>query len=382
MHATHDETLEELRALSRKLDADAISGAFVASLSLPPAFWRAPLVALAAARGVPKHAIAVTFSDGSCKECGLAERVALEPPHDRGQCLPGDLARALVVLRAVREQPAPLPSREDKARMARLFEVIAALPPTAREAQLEKQMAAAEVCVGNKYDRRHVIETLGACGILETNEHPGFTTRWTSFAARQARPSVRVECDPPIAFWTAAHGVNAGNVATWFGHLGIKAPKATAPRVAAREAAEAKVAASAKKRAARAARETELAVGDAVAFAIGARYVAGIVIGTMADKGGRSPVIELCAWKGDALPTAAQLAKTKAAGRTWGDRLIRGPVLLVDLWTREGPGGGWSVVASGMKPPDSSHLDDPFGGSPSIQRVSEIERIAKSAGLV
>jgi len=67
-------------------------------------------------------------------------------------------------------------------------------------------MSAAKICVGNRYDRRHVIETLGACGILETPEHPGFNTRFTTFAARQDRPQARVDCDPPIAFWTAAHG--------------------------------------------------------------------------------------------------------------------------------------------------------------------------------
>ncbi|MCE9578844.1 MAG: hypothetical protein K8W52_37310 [Deltaproteobacteria bacterium] len=99
---------------------------------------------------------------------------------------------------------------------------LAVPPPRAKETPLSAAIAREGLAVGNKHDRRHVIETLGACGVLETPEHPGFTTRWTTFAARQDRPSARTECDPPIAFWTAAHGVNAASVARWFGHLGVK----------------------------------------------------------------------------------------------------------------------------------------------------------------
>src|SRR5262249_1749219 len=81
-----------------------------------------------------------------------------------------------------------------------------------REGKLNLALRAEKLVIGNKYDCRHVIETLGACSVLETAEYPGFTTKWTSFAARQARPSVRVECDPPIAFWSAGHGVGRGGV--------------------------------------------------------------------------------------------------------------------------------------------------------------------------
>ncbi len=243
----HDDVLRDVRALAKKLDAEAIAGAFVASLGVKPGFWRAPLIALAAARAVPKHKLEQTTSDGNCKECGLHADVEVEEMHEGGQLLPGDLADALGALqRAKTDRAVPRPSRDDVRRFTELLALVKDLPSTAREAQLEKAIGSAKLVVGNRYDRRHVLETLAACGILETPDHPGFTTRWSSFAARQERPSINIECDPPLAFWLAAHGVNAANVSTWFGSLGVKTPAGTSARTA--------VVASAAKRKRRAAR--------------------------------------------------------------------------------------------------------------------------------
>lgn len=380
MGMDHDGVIRELQALARKVDGKTIAGAFVASLGREPGFWRAPLIALAAARAVPKHAIGRTFTGGQCKECGLEKKVEEDEVHERGQCLPGDLAGALAVLRLVASppEPAPKPTKEDGARLTRLFTMIGELPATAREGQLAKEMAAEEICAGNKYDRRHVIETLGACGILETNEHPGFTTRWTTFAKRQDRPSVRVECDPPIAFWTAAHGVNAANVATWFGHLGIRAPKASAARVAEREVARVKTAASADRKAKRAARTTEYVVGDAVAFAFGAKWVAAIVIELTKDAGGTHPVIELVQWKGKASPTREDLVGAEAAKMKWGKSIRRSPMFVGDLWKRDDPRGRWKYIASGLPMPRSK-LEL---GNWSVQRVENIESYARDASLL
>lgn len=381
---THDEALRELVKIARKVDPKAVAGAFVASLGTKPGFWRAPLVALAAARAVPSHRLGATFQGGACKECGLSKKVELEELHEAGQCLPGELADALVALRALvaHGDEVPSPSRTDIARLQRLLALVPTLPGTAREGQLQKAMVAAKTCVGGKYDRRHVIETLGACGVLETPEHPGFTTKWTTYAARQDRPNARVECDPPIAFWTAAHGVNAANVARWFGHLGVKAPRTSKARASANVVAIAKHTASAAKSAARAARKTELEPGDAVAFAIGSRWIAAVVVDTSTDKGGTSPVIELCAWSGKAPPSKQDVARARAAGTKWGKEVIRSRALLHGLWTKDDPNGRWAFVASGLRPPSSKHLPDPFQGSPSFHRLDEIARLAKDAGLV
>lgn len=372
----HDDVLRDVRALAKKLDADAIAGAFVASLRVKPGFWRAPLIALAAARAVPGHALKQTFSDGSCKECGLHADVEVQEMHEGGQLSPGDIGGAVVALqRAKTEREVPKPSRDDVRCFTELLALVKDLPATAREGQLEKAVAGAKLVVGNKYDRRHVLETLAACGILETPEHHGFTTRWSSFAARQARPSGNVECDPPLAFWIAAHGINAANVRTWFGSLGVKTPAGTG----AQTAVVAKQSANAAKRERRAARVTEFEVGDALTFADGKRWLAGIVTGLHRDRGGTIPIVELVDWTGTAPATRGDLAKRRAAGARRGSKTIRSRFMIGGLWVHADPRGRWSLAARGLAAPTAAHLDDPFAGSASVQGVEDLPRLAKGA---
>ena len=248
----HSEVLKQLRAISRKTDRHAIAGAFLASLGTPPGLWRAPIAALAAAERVPTHRYrAFSASSTACHECGLEPTVPLDPedipPH--GDILPGDLEAALLVLSTVRDEEPPAPTAADVKRFVEILSLIGKLPATARIGQLVDALRKAKLVRGDKYVVRSVVETLGACGILETPEHPGFTSSWTSFAARQDRPSTRVEVDPPLAFWTASHGVNGANVAHWFGAFGVVVPKV--PKVP-------KSSSSAKKRAARAPRRADL----------------------------------------------------------------------------------------------------------------------------
>ncbi|GEM_PF-5688576 len=94
---SHDEVLREVRELAERIDPKAVAGAFVASLQRRPDFWRAPLVALAAAQAVRPHELGATFRGGECKVCGLRAKNPIAPVHERGQALPGDLGAALAI---------------------------------------------------------------------------------------------------------------------------------------------------------------------------------------------------------------------------------------------------------------------------------------------
>jgi hypothetical protein len=181
-------------------------------------------MALAVGEVLPEHPYErFSAASSACRICGLDPDFEPEELHEGGQLLPGDLEDALRALTYAEKHlgEAPSPRAQDVASLDRLFALVASLPASAREGKLVDAMTKAKLVVGNRYDRRHVVETLGSCGILETPEHPGFTTCWTTFEARQARPSSQIECDPPIAFWQARHGVSVVNVRGWFGHLGV-----------------------------------------------------------------------------------------------------------------------------------------------------------------
>lgn len=329
----HDEVIRRARALARATDSALVAGAFVASLGQRPGFWRAPLPALALASAVPLHRYRpFSAASRSCHECGLEPTVDEAELDPRGAFLPDELATAVLVLERAKGAAAPRPTSADLKRLSELLAVVGALPPTAREAALNEALRKAKLVNGNRYDVRSVIEALGACGVLETPEYPGFTTRWTSFAARQDRPSMRVECDPPIAFWTAAHGVNAANVERWFGHLGVRAPDAALPRSAGVAQQAERVARSRRT----AARSTQLEVGDVIAFAIDGSWFAAMVVRHAVDKGGRSPVLKRLEWAGDAAPTLHELEGAKPCG----------PPVQIGLWERDDARGRWATVGN------------------------------------
>lgn len=330
----HGDLIEKVRALAKKADRGAAAGAWIASLGTKPGPWRGVLAGLAAAERVPTHPyVAFSASSDVCRECGAAPVTVLDAlgGSDPGGVLPGDMALAYDALtwaRAQTDPPSPTPA--DVARLGSILALVGKLPASAREGRFNDALRAKKLVVGNRYAVRAAIETLGALGILETPEHPGFTTKWTSFAARQARPSTRVECDPPIAFWTAAHGVNATRVDEWFGAFGVKAHASSKPRsipVATASASQAR-------RDARAARSTELELGDVITVQIGEAWRAAIVIGHARDRGGRTPVLQPSSWSGTAPPSRADI-----------QRASRAPFWCrIDLWVRDDPKERWRTV--------------------------------------
>jgi hypothetical protein len=338
---THDEVIRKLRALARTADREAIASAFVASLGVAPGFWRAPLCALAAAAAVPTHRYRpFSASTKDCRECGLLPTVVPDEPSERGEILPGDLATALAVLEQVKTTPPLVATAADARRLMKVLATVGTLPGDAREGKLADALRKAKLVAGNRYDARSVIETLGACGVLQTPEHPGFTTRWTSFAARQDRPSTRVECDPPIAFWTAAHGVDAANVKGWFGTLGVAAPASSRPR----KVAVAKTTKRLTARAKRAARATELERGDVIAFTVGKAWYAAHVIDHRQTMGGRYPIIQRLDWTGSSAPLLANLRTAPP----------RPGSMMLDLWARDDRGGRWKTI--GRRPAPATKL--------------------------
>lgn len=331
----HDAVVRELRALARKADRRAIAGAFLASLGGQPGRWRAPICALAAAERVPAHRYrAFSAANTACRECGIEPNETLDPDDvsERDELLPGDLPRAMQVLAWTRTGAPPVPTATDAERFTRLLALVGKLPANARYGQLADAIRKAKLVPGTTYEVRSVVETLAACGILETPQHPGFTTAWTSFAARQDRPNVRVEVDPPLAFWTAGHGVNATNVKYWFGELGVSSPASAKPRAVA----VAKASRTTTKRAARAARATTLAIGEVIAAKIGREWRAGIVIGHHHDLSGRCPIITPSAWRGTTAPTLADVRNAARDRASW----------LIDLWERNDPKGRWAVIGT------------------------------------
>ncbi|MCP3144981.1 hypothetical protein [Pyxidicoccus xibeiensis] len=227
-HWAHDEAIDRLRQAAAAVDLRQAADAFVASMVSAEPAWLTVLPATALGRAMPAHA-EQPMGGGSCRVCFYkADAVdTTQAAYFRqldgsgwGDAHPAEGALALA---AVIDSPAaawPKPTPRDVWVFHRVFELLRALPSTARYSHARAALQQAGLLRANRPSRcETVLEALAFIGILQTPEHPGLMTRFTPAIERDRRPSVRVEVPAPLAWWTAGDGIHEALVATLFGHL-------------------------------------------------------------------------------------------------------------------------------------------------------------------
>ncbi len=378
--ATHDVTIRSLRRLAPEIDRARVASAFVASVVRAPDFWRTPLLALAVAERVPEHSFEPWSANRHlCTVCGGMASGRYEGPPSPGMYSVGYIAAMVGVLEDAISSLAnvPLPTDDEAARFTKLLGRVHALGGKDGASKLNAAWGRSERPLGDRDARDLVLETLAVCGVLEAPTHPGLTTRWTDHQERGAFSTG--EMLAPLSLWRAGFGVSRTNVQGWFGHLGVEVTPPDPSRVTEALTAHR---ATLKRRGAearRAARRTELEVGDVVAFATRRGYAAAVVV-DHCQAGGIVPILSFFDWNGVSLPTHDELRGRRALGRPNGRSFEYERVEVFDLWTRSDAKGRWVWIGSGFEEPARGHLVRPPGGARAAF-VADIERILGERGF-
>ncbi|GEA86891.1 hypothetical protein [Cellulomonas cellasea] len=247
---THDEAVTELRTRARAVDEHAAADAFVASLGSAPVRWRALLPATVLGSTLPGHAHDGR-ADRTCDVCFVDPTVTVDTTdawrsrRTSGSPLPGDVVGYVLALRDA-PAPWPRPTPHDVWTLHEVFRTLRELPPGTRPGAAAKAVHRERLLPGRpQHAVTSLLEDLALLGVLQTPEHPGLLTRFTTARERDRRPSVRVEVSAPLGFWTAEHGVDAAVVERLFGHLPVSStrpagappasPSVRAPRTARAE---------------------------------------------------------------------------------------------------------------------------------------------------
>lgn len=179
----------------------------------------------------------------------MAETVDVTQEWLRGQTgsapLPGEVCPYLLALESVPEaQASPEspegpwtqePSPREVWVLHETLDLLERLPGAARSGQVEAELMRARLVPGwPKWAYRSLLEDPAFIGILQTANHPGVLTRFTTARERDRRPGVRVEVSAPLGFWTAADGVNREPLDRLFGHLSRPTRPPHPPAVPAR----------------------------------------------------------------------------------------------------------------------------------------------------
>jgi len=309
---THDQLVRDLREAVRAVDLRAASDAFLASLVTGPRRGRNPLAHVAYATNFPDHTFLPNLGAQSyqCAVCGASEdedvdREGILESLEEGDTLVASPAHALVDLQTFADLPPVRPAEEDIACFDAMLDGIASLPPEGRGTDLVKRW---KVPRTNAYARAGLVETLGACGVLETADHPGHLTRWVGFWEYEEVPRLSGEARPPEAWWRGSDGVRRRALDHVFPQAGIGRerfpevplpPRALEPRAV-------KVPKKGRNPA------LELLPGDLLGIEFLGRWVAGVVLGGHSTGTAWLPVIEFFDRSFEARPDGAALTASGA----------------------------------------------------------------------
>jgi hypothetical protein len=221
----HEEAVTTLRRFAATVDERAAADAFVAGLGHARLRWRALLPAMALGTAMPDHAFPDTPGVRVCDICFLDRITTVDTTWAwwqrarSGSPLPGDVCHYVLALEAA-PRPWPTPDPADVWTLHEILDVIRSLPPATRPGKAAQALHARNLLPSRPaYAYTALLEDLAFLGILQTPDHPGMLTAFTTARRRDQRPSVRVEVSAPLSFWSAEHGVTEPLVHRLFGHL-------------------------------------------------------------------------------------------------------------------------------------------------------------------
>lgn len=221
----HDQIVAWGRKSARAVTKRTVVDAFVASLETRALHRRSALASLALLRHLPVHpwAASALWQHSPCRVCGeykseaaLIDLNRLSYARHRGSTGVEDIVSAAFDLEVFQgEQLDEQPSRRAWEMLAQLLDAAKSIGPNDTAVKLSKGIRG--LFPSNDRERQQVLETLGACGVLQAPDQPGFRTRWMNREDRRD-PDGKNDWSYPVLWWRGSHGVCQEAVIEWFGH--------------------------------------------------------------------------------------------------------------------------------------------------------------------
>ncbi|GAA4626566.1 hypothetical protein [Cellulomonas oligotrophica] len=211
---THDSALAALRDAGRTWDLPGAAAAWTAGLWSAPWTWRSALTGHLLATTLPGHAYDPYPSGSPCRVCGAAAEGALAATAEHvlrlggGAPIDGAVPEHALALAGLADLPRPEPTEHDRWTLRAVLTVLRALPPGTRYAAARTALTRARLLdTSAPHAYGAVLEELALVGAVAPTAHPGLAVRWSDYAERDRRPSVRVEVQAPLAWWSSSDGL-------------------------------------------------------------------------------------------------------------------------------------------------------------------------------
>lgn len=215
-HPDHDEILKEFRQLADAWTVEEAASAFVAGLWSAPFLWQSALTGKLIATVMPEHpSTPYAGSTHVCTICGFQNQ-SIDATfkwylnYISGTPLDGEPVGHVLALREMATMDEkPTPTDYDCWTFRAILTVLRNLPPKTRYSKAREALEKENLLpTKNKWVYNTLLETLGLIGLLDTKDHPGMATSFTSYVQRELRPNTRVEPQAPLAWWDSSIGIN------------------------------------------------------------------------------------------------------------------------------------------------------------------------------
>lgn len=218
---SHDEIVEKIIRITRKVEVHQVSSAFLASLSNRRLEWRSALGSFAFARNFPDHKFVGDFRCEICGEYLKDKNVDLNVLNFERLKWGGvrhlSAMYAAFDLEQFTEIEVSEPNEQDYEIFKTILDLFRSVNSAAKPSDLEKLIF--NLFPSNKAERRVLIEILGFCGILQSQNQKGFLTSFLNDNERQERPGAKNDWDYPVCWWRGSDGINELALSLFFPQL-------------------------------------------------------------------------------------------------------------------------------------------------------------------
>lgn len=236
-YETHSDTLKRIRSVLAQIDPKDIANAFLFSLSTRKLEYRSALGSYYYAAAIPEHEFMKSHNEiladaiNQCYFCGWSAWEK-EPSKsdirfgynyynfDRykyGGCpISPNVNYALFDLEQFIKLPKVNPTDEDKRIFANILSCVDSLKSSDKAGKLRDAIAKAKIFKSNRDEISVLLGQLGICGILASDEFPGYDVY---FANEYERDPVEYKNDfaYPVNRWHARDGINTERLIKVFG---------------------------------------------------------------------------------------------------------------------------------------------------------------------
>lgn len=225
IYESHSNTLKRLNGLLSKIDESDVANAFLYSLSTRKLEYRSALGSLYFAKAIPNHKIDIgngNLGNNHCYVCGW--RAWKEKPNQYelnhglnvlnferykvGGVRHTFIYYALFDLEQFLKLPKVVPSDADKEILIRILNCVNQLDSKDKVGKLRDLILKEKIFKSNKNEISKILDILGICGILASEEYPSYEDK---FVDEFARASIEHKNDfaYPVNRWRAYNGVNS-----------------------------------------------------------------------------------------------------------------------------------------------------------------------------